>query len=534
MITIKKTVSLIFISVSTFFLPGQEQAEMLLGNMKADSATVTAIAIYPAAARKNILEACTYPDALVKMEEKQKTTSGQFRKLLEPYSKEVQQQLWEMTRYPGLIVKLDRADKKSKKEIEKIAAAYPEEIRASIKTNAGKYAEVFTAMNRQNKQNETEFNQFKKEYPEKTQEALKAVVNYPEVVSVLTSDMRSAVVIGDIYKRKPDWLMAKMDSISTAYAAKNAQDMEEWRRGLEKNPEAKKEMEEAGKEFAKDNGYTTENTVRTETIVVNYVYEPYPYWWGYPYWYDYPYWYPQPVYYNWGYYYGPGGIVYTGYPSPYFTYWYFHHHHHHYQYPHFSDYCIGHYYGHRETKSGFNKEVGGWMKKNEPSVPENFFKNDKDRPDRIKEFGKSAVEYDLYKKDHPAEKITRDEFVKSKPASFPHLNQQTDKPGGNRNEEIKKPEQIQPQKNVPLENPDVKPVEKIEPVPTYKPVPQQKNPEVKPQYNPQPKQEWKPEVNPQNNPQPKQVPVPRVNPQPKPVPVPRQNPVVPRSTPKGK
>lgn len=419
----KKKVFLFLIGSLPYFSVKSQESSRLLDNMiREDSTAITALALYPDGIRKNILESCTYPEILVRMESLQKNTSESFRKMLEGYPKEEQQKVWDISRYPGLISKITEGGKKNSEELNKIASDFPQEIRETAVAYGVNHYDLLVKANSLNTSSEQAFESLVFDYPEAVKNSLGELLKHPEIIKILTSDMKMSVLVGDIYKKQPQLIQHKLDSISAGHARQNAKDLEDWKNGLEKNPEAKAEMENASKEFAKEQGYKdNEIGAVNEHAVVNYVIHPYPYWFGYPWWYDYPYWYPYPYWYDWGFYYGPAGIIYIGFPSPFFTHWYFHHPHHHYHYNHFSDYCLGHYYGHRKSVAGFNREVSGWVKAKEQEVPRNFFANDSKRPDRIKELGKLEVDYNNAIKDNPGKKITHNDFLNSNPSAYPNI-----------------------------------------------------------------------------------------------------------------
>jgi hypothetical protein len=474
--------------IQCFGLRAQDAPQLINNLLLDDSAAVTALALYPENTRKNILEACSYPESLVRIEALQKSTGESFRKELEAYSKEEQQKIWDLSRYPELIVRLGQEKKQSGEEVEKIVSEYPEEIRETAIDYGTNHHDVLVKVNILNKNSEQAFESLIKEYPEKTRTSLRELIKYPEIINILTSDMKMSVLVGDIYKKQPLLIEQKLDSISTDHARKNAKDLEEWKSGLEKNPQAKKEMEEASREFAKDQGYKEEDlSVRNETVIVNYVVHPYPYWVGYPWWYDYPYWYPYPYWYDLGYYWAPQGIVYIGFPSPYFTHWYFHHPHHHYHYNHFSDYCVGYYYGHHKSVTGFNSEVSGWVKSKETTVPRNFFANDAKRPDRIKELGQFEIDYEKSVKDNPVKNITRDDFLKNNVTAYPNISPvlAEPKPKETPSAIYEKPKPISVYQEQPRPRPIIKTPQEFkpapQPLPRPKPMPMQPKPRPIPQ-----------------------------------------------------
>lgn len=400
--------------------------------LKDDSAAITSIAIYPESVRKNILHACMFPGALVKIELLQEKTSSTFKTELDKYSKETQINIWNLARYPGLIAGITEGGKKTKEELKQIAARYPEEIYNTILECGRKDFDLLDKINSIRVESDEEFENLISEYPEKDRNTFRKIVLHPEVLKILSDGMRMTVVLGEAYKKDSSAVNILFDSISTAYATQNAKELEEWKEGLKNNPEAQKEMEDAAKKFAEDEGYDDEELIiYNEQVVINYVCHPYPYWMGYPSWYAYPYWYPYPYWYDWGFYWTPGGLVYIGFPSSYFTYWFFYHPHHHYYYNHFTDYCLTYNYGHRNSRTEFNHEINNWVASNESKLPAQFFNADEKRPDRIKEFGKLSIEYNEIIRKNPEMDMSMDEYLQNNAVKYPNLKpdlSRTDKP----------------------------------------------------------------------------------------------------------
>jgi hypothetical protein len=367
-----------------------------------DSSAFNTLSLYPQSVRSPILESCQYPELLLKIQNLQKKTSKKFQDLIFDYFKSEQKNFWELSRQPGLIKKIAEGGHKSKSELESIASEYPEELKETIIKYGDRFFTDIDAINKLDQRSQSEFNALLKGYPSSAQEAMRQLIKQPEIVGLLCDNMRVTVTIGDLYKKDKEKLTNTMDSISLANATLKAKELKDWKEGLENNPETKNEMLQAAKEFSKENDNYNENA----DVNINYVVNPYPYWFGYPWWYSYPYWYPNPYWYDWGFYVGPTGFVYVGLPSPFFTHWYFSHHHHHYYYNHFSDYCLSHYYGHRTTHGGFNKEVRTWTKINAPRLSGEFMKDDGQRAVRLKQLGQVYKDQQI----NPGRKYSKENY----------------------------------------------------------------------------------------------------------------------------
>ncbi|TND06529.1 MAG: Uncharacterized protein FD123_3464 [Bacteroidetes bacterium] len=438
-----------------------------------DSATVNALALYPDSVRNSMLEVCRYPEILVKMEALQKSIAASFKEKMTPYPRDEQQKVWDIVRYPGLAEKLVNGGKKSNNEIEAILENYPEEIHKTAQDYGRSHYDLLQQITELNRKSDAGFNEIVKPYPASARKAAQEMVKYPELASILTDNMKLAVMLGDAYKTEPQSIKHKLDSLNIEAVRQNAKNVEDWKNSLEKNPEAKKEFEESAKSYAKEQGYSDETLVIHETrIVTEYICYPYPYWYGSPWWWDYPYWYPYPYWYDWGYYYGPYGIVYIGYPSFHFIHWHFHYFPHHHHYPHFSEHCYNYYEGHRRVVSGMNGGIDHWVRESQGTLPAGFLNPDAGRVTRFKELGKLEMDREKYNKENPGNTVSREKYYEEHAKTYPNIGQVPPK------EERPKPV-VKPQE--PRVYPPVFP--KTEP---QYPKPQQ--PKVQPPKQPQPVQ----------------------------------------------
>ena len=151
------------------------------------------------------------------------------------------------------------------------------------------------------------------------------MIKMPDVLDMLFDNMQYTVVVGDYYKKNPERVLHKTDSLNLVLTRKNAQEADDWKQSMTNNPQAQEEYIQAAQEYAQENGYQPDDyNIPLTQDVTNYNTNPYNWWFGYPSWYPYDYWNPYPYWYDWGFYYGPGGrAVFFGLPSAYFMEWYF-------------------------------------------------------------------------------------------------------------------------------------------------------------------------------------------------------------------
>ncbi len=391
-----------------------------------DSAAFNALVLYPDTIRLDIFEVCQYPAAIVNMASLQTKSSSGFSDAISNYSKDEKEDFWNLSRYSDLITVLVQGGKKSKEEIDRILINYPEDIHETAIKFGTQYYETLKKIDDLQTQINNQFAQILSDYPSVTQDALKELTQFPEIIILLNDHLSLSVRIGDHYKRDPKGVIHRMDSLNLAAVRQNAEDAAAWKQNIEQNPDEASDLKNASTDFATDNGYTQDeiNTVPSSYYVSNYYCNPYSYWFGYPTWYPYSYWYPYPFWFDCGFYYDAfGNLIIIGYPSYYFTNWYFYYPEHMHHYPHLCDSYINHYYGGHHRQADANSViVHNWVRDNQNYLPKDFLTNKSNRVEVIKQIGQLNEDV---QKTLNGKKITttiKDQYFQNNTTKYPALN----------------------------------------------------------------------------------------------------------------
>ena len=428
-----KTISYVIVSIALACLAlflvfnslSQSDDKTLLNQITQDDQKVTdAIAMYSPEIRNNIFTAAMYPEIIVRLNEMKKKTNDEFENLLKPFNKDEQEKLWNLTRYPDLISELAAGNKKTKLEVDNITSQYPEDIQKIALEEETNNHDILVKIDRNSKKYDSSFEAMLKNYPPSAVKSFKELIKLPEILSTLSENLQFTVLVGDIYKKNPELVKRKTDSLNAALQKKSVQDASDWENSMNSNPKAKQQFEQAAIEYAKENGYTLEDTTRLATNAVDrYVYS-YNWWFGYPSWYPYAYWYPYPYWYDWGFYYGPGRhMIFFGLPSLYFLNWYFYHPIHHYHYPDLSGHYYNYYYGHR-TSVGYNsvaRSVDDWQQRNSDVVTNAWNNDPATRVQLFKEYGQMESERAKYNIVNPKNSLERGEYLKMNENKYPNI-----------------------------------------------------------------------------------------------------------------
>jgi len=462
---IVRTIFIIGFCMLQGFANSQEQG--FLKQLPEDErSTIEAIALYPEKERMAILEITAHPEILVRMQNMRRKTEVQLQDLLVPLPEEDQKRLFNLFRYPELMGEMCEDNQRmSEQQISELLEAYPQKLWEDARIVNRQYFDEFSAANELFRKSEQSFETIISGYSPSLQDAYQQLIQLPEIINILAENMNMTVLLGDVYRKNPEELKDELDALNLVVAEQKAQELNDWKQNLEKDPDAKREYERASQEFAQEQGYDQSDYVEstaernTTDIYVHHVWRPYPYWFGWPWWYTYEYWYPYPWWYHSGYYYGPGNtMVFIGLPSNYFVYWHFNRYTHFYHYPHFTNHIITHYHGHRKSNTSVATVVRNWEAETRSELPMTMVSNTAGRVEQIKEYGRFQMEHEAAVRQANGNALTKAEYLEQNANRYPTLKpaekakpQQTySRPRGSTEENR---QEVKPQRTVPGEKP---------------------------------------------------------------------------------
>lgn len=436
----------IFISavLAVFMLAGwpatavsQSDSTLLSNVTEEEQAAINALVLYPEATRRQILDASLYPELLIKLENIQANTRTSFTELLSPLPQTTQEQIWDLTRYPGLIAQLVALSRTDREGLQTVLAAYPEAIRTPATLAFDQHWNTLAEIERIETSATAALNTVLESYPAAVQESFQTLTGLPEVLSLLTENLRLTILLGDQYRTQPDWVVRKLDSLNLVVARNNARELEDWKENLEASPEIAAELGYAAETYREEETYddlyydpasaeydpvVSEEADRVVEEVPYYYDYPYPYWFGYPYWYDYPRWRPYPLWYEWGFVYRPTrGLVVFRLPSYHFVYWYFDHPYHHVWWPRLSATFVRHYHHHRYYTSGITTGVGSWRRYNRTVITDRWLRDDGQLVNRFREYGDFEVDRRRYNERRPNRALAPRAYLERNTRRYPEL-----------------------------------------------------------------------------------------------------------------
>lgn len=395
--------------------------------------SIEALALYPEDTRLAILEASKYPEVLIKMQNVRDKTSAAFRTLIEDFPRSTQEVFFDLTRYPGLVADLV-ARRNDRDAMRQALNVLPENKRGEALDVADRQMNTLIKINELNRTSQVAFEELVAGYPAPAQQAFRTLLGLPEVVDILNEDLRFTVLVGDIYKEDPAWVIHKVDSLNLAVARANADELTEWQKTIEKDPQAREELQAAAREYADEYGYTDEvydivsddlyaedNAAPDRTVVEHYYYYNYPYWFGYPWWYPEPCWRPYPYWWYWGFYPYHQTIVIVQLPSYHFMHWYFYHPNHHHVYNHLSTRFVNHYYGHRNSGTTITSGVRDWRNQNRDIISDEWLSDRSRLSQNLQEYARFEQGRQTFNEKNPGRALTREQYLEKNARQYPDL-----------------------------------------------------------------------------------------------------------------
>jgi len=419
-------VLMFYIVITGIICVAQDNSRALLKQViKENQEAVDAIAMYPTETRKIIFEATEYPEVIAKLNAMQKNSQDAFEKLISSFNKVEQEKIWNLTRYDDLISDLTANQKMSEDEVNNILVNYPEEIHKTALEERKNNYNLLVQIDKMNKSYNSDFELLLSGYPPEAINAFREMIKMPEVLDMLFDHMQYTVVVGDYYKKNPERVLHKTDSLNLVLTQKNIQEADDWKQSMNDNPQAQEEYTQAAQEYAQDNGYQPEdyNAPLTEDVT-DYNTNPYNWWFGYPSWYPYDYWNPYPYWYDWGFYYGSGRrVVFFGLPSAYFMDWYFYYPEHSSRYAELSNHYYNYFNRHRESmnNNSISHSVNDWRNRNRDIVTDDWDKDNSGRTQRFKEYGQLEIDRRKYNTKNPQKQIEQSEYLQKKQKKYPLL-----------------------------------------------------------------------------------------------------------------
>ncbi len=211
-----------------------------------------------------------------------------FEELLAGSSRKDQEAIWEITRFPDLIDQLVDGGIKSKREITRILQGYPEEIHESALRYGRIEYDLLARIYELNRAVERQFESLIAEYAYPTQDSYRALLQHPDILTLLSKDMNQTVLLGDTYNRDPGGVRAQVAEMNLAMASRHATQNSAWT-----TPQADNELQTVAQVYQQkyaydDSGFDSPESYDREVTTIAYHGAPYPYWFGYPRWYGGP------------------------------------------------------------------------------------------------------------------------------------------------------------------------------------------------------------------------------------------------------
>lgn len=300
----------------------QDNRELMRKVMQDDSDLVDVLAIAEPEVQTAWLIASSAGEAVARIAVMQEQSQSQFTELARSYSRETQTDMWNVSRYDVLIERLAESSL-PESSLATLVAPMPEDVQQSVRRLVKGGPEVFAKMNEIRVGFERGFREVIRTYPDSVQRAMTLLRDSPEVLALMNDNMRSTILIGDMYKRDALEVRRALRERNTELIAKKANDVREWQNKIDNDAEAKRELQQSADEFARDEGVigTSEWAGAQPPGRLRVV--SYAYWSGYPWWYSSPVWYPYPLWYHTGYTVVRGRWIWWGTPSWYFLRWHF-------------------------------------------------------------------------------------------------------------------------------------------------------------------------------------------------------------------
>lgn len=291
--------------------------------LETDKGLQVSIAGYDADVRQAILVASQYPAVLSEMQQTKTNTQNSFHFLINDFSQKKQGWFYELSRFPELthtLASLPRG--KSRDEINALLPNQDETLTKAAWRLYKHHQQDVQQLDQLYQQAEADFQKNTASLDANTQAAFRTLAKFPDVLVLLTDNITLTSQLGQQYASNKEAFAQQLAAKHDSLVIQNQAQIAAYQKALAQNPQAKQELNQAARDFARSNGYILPNGQVVYGNGYGYA-NPYSYWFGYPTWYGTALWYPSAYWSSFGLSYGFGGLGISAFPSWGFSNWFF-------------------------------------------------------------------------------------------------------------------------------------------------------------------------------------------------------------------
>ena len=387
-----------------------------------DSSSMQILASYPDDVKLSVLRIAKNTRALNALNDLQLQTSGRFRDLLAGYPQPEQEKIWNLVSRDGFLDTAISCGLRANKDCGNSMQMVPAKNRSTGQFYTLTRYDLLLNINHIKKDFQRDLGDILNPLPDSVRVSFRQLILHPELLNLMHGDILFTERLGALDPKEYGYLYQQLALLNAEGIRKKSICLSDWKKRVDNNPVVLSEL------LSEINDYKTNQRDTSDWVPLDSgegkrgIYVPYAYWCGYPWWRDYCPWYNYPYWFRCGFYAGNDGIRCTGLPVAQFLKWHFHEAVHFYRYPFFTDLCIEYY----DTLPGTLETdghllVSQWINDHQKYFSDDFVVNRKERPVRLKEYGKFILDFNELVNRGIEEDGHEDEFLSEHIADYPHL-----------------------------------------------------------------------------------------------------------------
>lgn len=300
--------------------------------LETDKGLLQSIAPYSSDVRQSILMASQNQNVLDRAQQIRTRSQKSFQDLIKGFGQKEQGYFYEVTRYPNVLNTFATNINLRRNDVDDLVANTSSILKDNAWSLYRSNRDVIVQIYQLNQNADQEYQQMIQSLNPSTQSAFRQLANYPDVMTLMSDNRDLTARLGERYANDREALNKELSELHDSMVAQRQYDVAEYKKKLNDNPDAAKELDQAAEEYAQSNNYVLPNRDQDVYITNNYYNNtpsrayysnPYSYWCGYPYWYTTPLWYPSSYWYDFRFSFGIGSVGLYGYASYGFADWFY-------------------------------------------------------------------------------------------------------------------------------------------------------------------------------------------------------------------
>jgi hypothetical protein len=219
--------------------------------LETDKGLLQSIAPYSSEVRQSILMASQNQNVLDRAQQIRTRSQKSFQDLIKGFSQKEQGYFYEVTRYPNVLNTFATNTNLRRNDVEDLVSNTSSILKDNAWSLYRSNRDVIVQIYQLNQNADQEYQQMIQSLDPSTQSAFRQLANYPDVMTLMSDNRDLTARLGQRYTNDREGLNKELAELHDSMVAQRQYDVAEYKKKLNDNPDAAKELDQAAENMHK-------------------------------------------------------------------------------------------------------------------------------------------------------------------------------------------------------------------------------------------------------------------------------------------